>query len=110
MKLWCMAEGRKDCMSTVSAILTSAVTPAFPQARPRRAQRCSEKKCECCLSCKRLPMDSSHIPWIADTGAQDLLSRADAQHVEMYESPWPLKFAAANRNIFGMEQADVKIK
>ena len=50
----------------------------------------------------RLPMDSSHIPWVANTGAaQDMLSRADAQHGDVYESPWPLRFSTANENIFG---------
>ena len=48
----------------------------------------------------RIPMDSSHIPWIADTGAsQDLLSSTDAEMGCIYESSQPLKFSTANGNI-----------
>ena len=56
-------------------------------------------------------MDSSHIPWIADTGAsQDLLSGTDAEMGCIYESSQPLKFPTANGNIIGTKQARVKIQ
>ena len=55
-------------------------------------------------------MDSSHIPWIADTGAaQDLMSSSEVQPEDIYESSSPLKFSTANGCIYGTKQADVMI-
>ena len=82
--------------------------PAGPTAEPEKSET-SPKKGNAAVA--RIPMDSSHIPWIADTGAsQDLLSRTDAEVGCIYESSEPLKFSTANGNIIGTEQARVKIK
>ena len=87
------------CDSCIPAGLTAE--PEKPEISPRKGTAAVAYQ----------PMDSSHIPWIADTGAaQDLLSRTDAQNWSIYESSQPLKFATANGNIFGTEQAHVKIK
>ena len=88
-----------SCDSCIPAGLTAE--PEKPDISPKKEN----------AAVANLPMDSSHIPWIADTGAaQDLLSRTDAQMGCIYESSQPLKFSTANGNIFGTEQAIVKIK
>ena len=86
----------------------NSCSPAGLTAEPEKPE-ISPKKGNAAVA--YLPMDSSHIPWIADTGAaQDLLSRTDAETGGIYESSQPLKFSTANGNIFGTEQANVKIK
>ena len=87
------------CDSCIPAGLTAE--PEKPETSPKKGN----------AAVAYLPMDSSHIPWIADTGAaQDLLSRTDAETGSIYESSQPLKFSTANGNIFGTEQANAKIK
>ena len=62
--------------------------PAGLTAKPEKPET-SPKKGKAAVA--RIPMDSSHIPWIADTGAsQDLLSRTDAEMGCIYESSQPL--------------------
>ena len=101
MKTSCKFQCDSDfgCDSCIPAGLTAE--PEKPDIPPKKGN----------AAVAYLPMDSSHIPWIADTGAaQDLLSRADAQTGSISESTQPLKFSTANGNIFGTEQANVKIK
>ena len=73
------------CDSCIPAGLTAE--PEKPETSPKRGN----------AAVAHIPMDSSHIPWIADTGAaQDLLSRTDAEMGSIYESSQPLKFSTAN--------------
>ena len=62
--------------------------PAGLAAGPEVAEDSSSNKR---AAVARMPMGSTHIPWIADTGAaQDLLSRDDAQPEP--DSSHPMKF------------------
>ena len=87
------------CDSCIPAGLTAE--PEKPVTSPKRGK----------AAVARMTMDSSHIPWIADTGAsQDLLSGTDAEMGCIYESSQPLKISTANGNIIGTKQARVKIQ